>query len=240
MKSNEKTSGSQQAPEAEGPGETPSPEAATETQPEAAEQTGGAETAAPAGQAAASEGETAEAEAPPETPEEKLARELGEAKELAQGNYDKHMRLQAEFENYKKRLAKEQAETLKYTLTPLLRDLLAIQDNLERAMEHARNNPGNGVEAILSGVEMVAKQLGEVFEKYGMTRIEALGQAFDPTLHEAMGVVETLEVPENQVMEEYQAGYKLHERIVRPAMVIVSKRPQGNGESPPEQEKTQG
>ncbi len=184
-------------------------------------------------EAGATEG--AEGEAPP--PGEEA--ELEAAKQLAQENYDRFLRLQAEFENYKKRLAKEKAETLKFANTPLLQELLGIEDNLNRATEHARKNGGEGMDAILSGVEMVSKQLSDIFERYQLIRIEALGKPFDPTLHQAMGVVETDEVPENQVMEEFQAGYTLHDRVVRPAMVMVSKRGQGSAESappPPDQE----
>lgn len=154
-----------------------------------------------------------------------LTKELEQAKALAGENYDKFIRLQAETENYRKRMQKERAEENKYAELPLLRDLIGILDNLERAAEHARNNPGEGTDGILSGVEMVAKQLTETFERHGMKRIQSLGGAFDPTRHEAMGLVESDDVPEDQVVEEYQAGYFLHDRVVKPAMVTVSKKP---------------
>ena len=189
---------------------------------------------------AAAEGgadDSAENGAATEQGEEEAVDPLEAAQITAQGNYDKYLRLQAEFENYKKRLAKERAESLKFAFAPLLQDLVGIEDNLKRAVEHARKNEGDGVEAILSGVEMVSKQVAEIFDRYGMTRIEALGKTFDPNLHQAMGVVETQEVPENQVMEECQAGYTLHNRVVRPAMVIVSKRAEGGAKGPPAQKK---
>lgn len=176
-------------------------------------------------------GEKQEAGPPDEEPTEAEA-----ARKTAEETYDRFLRLQAEFENYKKRQAKERAETLKYASVPLLKDFLNIQDNLARATEHARKNGGEGMEAILSGVEMVSKQINEIFERHGLKRIEALGKPFDPTLHEAMGVVETGEAPENQVMEEFQAGYTLHDRVVRPAMVMVSKRGQADGESRPSEQ----
>lgn len=155
----------------------------------------------------------------------RLTTELEQAQALAEENYDKFVRLRAEMENYKKRMQKERAEESKYAELPLLRDLAGILDNLERAAEHARNNPVEGTDGILSGVEMVAKQLNETFERHGMKRIQSMGEAFDPTRHEAMGLVETDDVPENQVVEEYQAGYFLHDRVVKPAMVTVSKKP---------------
>ena len=138
---------------------------------------------------------------------------------------DQYLRLQAEFENFKKRMHKEQSEMLKYAQLPLLRDLTGVMDNLERAIGHAKesDNPDQG--AFVSGLEMVTKQINDIFERYGMLRIQAAGEEFDPTRHEAMNVVETDEVPDNNVLHEIQTGYSLHERIVRPAMVTVAKKP---------------
>ncbi|MCZ6533844.1 MAG: nucleotide exchange factor GrpE [SAR324 cluster bacterium] len=192
--------------------------------------------AAPAPQDApqsAAEAQTAQ-DAPPEEDEQTLlANELDEAKQLAQENYDKYLRFQAEFENYKKRTQKEHAEHSKYAQLPLLRDLIGILDNLERAVEHAKKSPEEGVDGILAGVEMVAKQINETIANHGMKRIEAVGGPFDPTRHEAMNVVETDEAPEGQVLQEFQAGYVLYERVVKPSMVTVSKPVQksGDGES---------
>lgn len=159
-------------------------------------------------------------------PEETLAE--GEAaaleqefRETVEAMQDKYLRLQAEFENYKRRIQKEHAESMKYALTPLLEDLIGIMDNLERAVEHARSEQGDS--PLLSGIEMVVKQLGAAFEKHGVTRIEAVGQPFDPNRHEAMSVVETDEVPDNYVAQEFQAGYLLNDRVVRPAMVSVAR-----------------
>jgi len=179
----------------------------------------GAATSAGAGPAA--EGPSSESEPQAATPG---TSELEEARRQAEENFDKFVRLQAEFENFKKRMQKEQSDTLKYAQLPLMRDLIVILDNLERAIDHARNGQDQDSEALLSGIELVVKQIMDTFGRFGMTRIESRGQAFDPTCHEAMGLVETNEVPENQVMEEHQAGYRLHDRIVRPAMVTVSKR----------------
>ena len=151
--------------------------------------------------------------------------ELEQAKTRAAENWDKFVRLQAEFENFKKRMHKEQSESLKYAQLPVLREVIGIMDNFERAVEHARNNPTPELEGIISGIDMVIQQMGNAFEKFGMTRIKSLGEAFDPTCHEAMSIKETDEVPENQVVEEFQPGYTLHDRVVRPAMVVVSKKP---------------
>jgi len=151
--------------------------------------------------------------------------------QLAETN-DKHLRLLAEFDNFKKRMRKEQEEQLRYALLPLAKDLLAAIDNLERAVEHARQDNGGDSESLRAGIEMVLKQIADIFERHGMSRIKAAGEAFDPTVHEAMMIVEAADVPENQCIQEFQAGYVLHGRVVRPAMVSVSKRPPqptGNG-----------
>ena len=103
-------------------------------------------------------------------------------------------------------------------------------------MEHARNNAEQEVAPLLSGIEMVAKQLGETFERHGLQRIEAKGKPFDPNMHEAMSVVETDDVPENQVMDEFQPGYALHNRVVRPAMVTVSKAKKGAAAEAPDKQ----
>ena len=162
---------------------------------------------------------------PPEAKStEEWEREVEQARAQAAENYEKFLRLHAEFENFKKRMHKDQAEAMKYAHLPLLRDLTTVMDNLERAVEHARKNSGTDLEGLVAGIELVIKQATDTFERFGMKRITAKGEAFDPTRHEAMAVVETTDAPENQVVEEVQAGYMLHDRVVRPAMVTVAKR----------------
>ena len=134
------------------------------------------------------------------------------------------LRLQAEFDNYRKRSHKEQQDVLKYAQLPLLRDLTGVMDNLERAIGHARDSQQGDVRTLAQGLDLVVKQLGDVFERFGMIRIAAKDQPFDPRKHEAMKVVETDSVPENLVLEEFQPGYALHGRVVRPAMVAVSRK----------------
>ncbi|HKI98167.1 MAG TPA: nucleotide exchange factor GrpE [bacterium] len=172
--------------------------------------------------------EQAEAKGTPEGPSE-----LELAQQEAAGNYDRFVRLQAEFENYKRRIAKEHADSLRYALTPLVTDVAHVMDDLERAMEHARKEQGDAVSALLTGIEMVLKHMYETLNRYGVTRMEAVGKPFDPERHEAINVVETNEVPENQVLEEYQAGYILHDRVIRPARVCVSKRGSDAGRQAP-------
>jgi len=195
-------------------------------EPEAGQETPGAGEPGPETQAEASAG-TQEQAAMDGSP----GGELETAKARAAENWDKYVRLQAEFENYKRRMHKEQSDSLKYAQLPVLREMVGILDNFERAVEHARANPSPELEGIVSGIDMVVQQMVSAFEKFGMTRIKALGEVFDPTLHEAMSIRETEEVPENQVVDEFQPGYVLHDRVVRPAMVVVSKKPAGAGEN---------
>ncbi|HEX7926106.1 MAG TPA: nucleotide exchange factor GrpE [bacterium] len=157
-----------------------------------------------------------------------LQADLDKARAAIAEQADKYLRLQAEFENYKKRILREQQDQLKFAQLPLLRDLTQVMDDLERALQHGR---GEKVDAagVVAGVQMVAKQMGDTFQKYGMVRVPAAKQPFDPAMHQAVGVVETNEVPENHVIEEFRPGYVLHERVVRPAMVTVSRKASGNG-----------
>lgn len=210
------------AEEAEGTQEGQRPEAAAGPAPE--DGSNGAEDAG---------AQHAESAAPAAGPSPEML--LEQARKEAAENLDKHVRLQAEFENYKRRIHKEQSEVLKYAQLPLLRDLAGVVDNLERAIAHARDGDLPDHQPFVEGLELVTKQIGDVFERYGMTRIPAKGEPFDPRKHEAMNIVETDQFPENTVIEEFRPGYALHERIVRPSMVAVSKRPQAaSGENPPD------
>ena len=140
-----------------------------------------------------------------------------------QESNDRYLRLNAEFENFKKRAAKENQDRFKYYYTDLVKELLPSIDNLERAIEHSQKENAS-VDAMLEGIQMVHKGCIEGLEKFGITQIEAENKVFDPTLHQAIGVVESEEVPENHVIDVFQKGYLLHERVIRPAMVRVSKK----------------
>jgi molecular chaperone GrpE len=159
--------------------------------------------------------------------------ELELARQEAAATYDRLLRLQAEFENTKRRVAKEHSDSLRYALTPLVTELAPIMDHLERALEHARSEPGEGVAALVAGMEMVVKQMREAFGRFGVTRIEAVGKPFDPAQHEAIAVVERVDGADNHVLEEFQAGYLLHDRVIRPARVSVSKRSGDAGQNSP-------
>jgi molecular chaperone GrpE len=154
-------------------------------------------------------------------------REQLEAKEKeAQANYDRYVRQVAELDNFKKRTVREKEETIRFANEALIRDILPIVDNLERAVAHAQGG-GNG-KPLVEGVEMVLKGLIDVLGKHGLTAISAVGQQFDPARHEAMAQVETASEAPNTVVEEHHKGYLLFDRLLRPALVSVAKAPEGN------------
>jgi molecular chaperone GrpE len=148
--------------------------------------------------------------------------------ELADAD-DKLLRLQAEFENFRKRALRERQEAAQYGSQNLFKDLVSVVDNLERAIAHARESGGGDLASFLQGVELVQRELLAVFEKNHVTEIDALGKPFDPSLHEAMAQVESGTVPPNTVIEVLEKGFQLRDRLVRPARVIVAKAPDGPG-----------
>jgi molecular chaperone GrpE len=150
-----------------------------------------------------------------------LESELAAAREEARQANDRWVRERADLENVKKRMARQQADTVRYANEGLIRDLLPVVDNLERAVEHARDG-GNGA-PLVEGVGLVLKALLDALEKHGVTRIQAKGAPFDPAHHEAMAHVESAEHAPNSVVEEFQPGYRLNERLLRPARVSVAK-----------------
>ena len=134
---------------------------------------------------------------------------------------ERFLRVNAEFENYKKRIIRENSERLKFFNLDLIKELLPSLDNLERAITHAKSE-NKDFESMIEGLEMVNKMTHEVFEKFGVSRVNTVGEVFDPNIHQAVGVVHSDSVPENHVVEECLGGYLLHDRIIRPAMVRVS------------------
>ena len=129
------------------------------------------------------------------------------------------LRTQAEFDNFRKRTRREMQQQTEMANQALVEALLPVLDNFERAI----SAPGETVEALLTGVQMVRKQLVDILEQAGLERVDALGQPFDPNLHEAVATGEAGETPDNHVMEVLQPGYLLKGRLVRPAMVRVAR-----------------
>ena len=134
---------------------------------------------------------------------------------------DRYLRLNAEFDNYKKRMIRENSDRLKYFNMELIKELLPSVDNLERAISHA-GDENSDLENMIEGLQMVYKGMQEAFGKFGVSEIESIGKEFDPNCHQAVGMIESQEVPENHVAEECLKGYYLHDRIIRPTMVRVS------------------
>lgn len=149
-----------------------------------------------------------------------LEKELRDKNELAQEYLKRLQYLQADFENYKKKVLKERDEFSKYANEKLIFKLLEVLDNLERALSSA----SGGKKPLVTGVEMILKQLQGILEWEGVTPIQALGEIFDPHKHEAVMSVTTGKYPENSVVEELQKGYSLKSKVIRPALVKVEKR----------------
>lgn len=137
---------------------------------------------------------------------------------------DRLLRTVAEFDNYRKRVSREKEDLIKFGNEKFALDLLPIMDNFERSLEQARN--AQEIEAVIEGIEMILKQFMTTLEKFHIKPFESIGEPFDPEKHEAMAQQEHDEYDENTVIEEYQKGYLLKERLLRPARVIVSKSPE--------------
>jgi len=136
---------------------------------------------------------------------------------------ERALRTQAELENYRKRTQRELADERRYAVVPLVRDLLSVVDNLERAIEAAQqSSDGSG---LLAGVKMVASQLENILKQHQCVRIETVGAAFDPNQHQAIAQEPSDQYPAGTVTRAAQAGFKLHDRVVRPAQVFVSTGP---------------
>jgi len=147
---------------------------------------------------------------------------LLEAEQKAAETHDRFLRLAAEFDNFKKRTAREIADFRKFANEALLKEMLLVVDNLERAIKSARTEEGS-IQSLLQGVEMTRNEILKVFEKFGAVPIMAMGEIFDPNFHQAVAQETSNDHPENTVVQELQKGYMLHDRLLRPSMVIVSK-----------------
>jgi len=153
-----------------------------------------------------------------------LKRKLAEKEKEANENYERLLRTAAELENLKKRVAKEREEWTKFANEDLIKAILPFIDNLERAVNHAEKVVDSGV--LIEGVRLTIQQLLQSLSKFGLSSFESVGKPFDPAFHEAMLVVESDQYEPNHVVEEFQKGYLLNDRLIRPAIVSVSKPPQ--------------
>lgn len=161
-----------------------------------------------------------------ETPLEsmKKAELLDKAHEIqktAENNYDLYMRSLAEIENLKKRFQKDKSDLIKFSNESLIKQLLTVIDNLEKAVSASEEE--NSLDAVKEGVELTLKGLMDSLEKKGLEPVEAKGKSFDPNFHEAISEQEDNAAEPGTVIQELQKGYILNKRLIRPAMVIVSK-----------------
>lgn len=143
----------------------------------------------------------------------------------ADEHWDRLLRAAADFENYKKRAARERQEAIKFANESLLARLIPALDNFDMALAAAGNTEGGTIESLKKGIEMVYTQLKAALVEAGLEEIDATGQRFDPNFHEAVSQQESADVPEGHVLQQLRKGYKLRERLIRPASVVVAKKP---------------
>lgn len=158
----------------------------------------------------------------PDDPIADLEAKLESAEKELQETHDRLLRASAEFENYKKRSARDMADFRKYANETLIKEMLPVVDNLERALDSAGQDQPES-KSVAEGVQLTLAEIHKIFEKFQVKQIESLGKTFDPGFHQAVMVEKTDKQPENTVLKELQKGYLMHDKLIRPAMVIVSK-----------------
>jgi molecular chaperone GrpE len=149
---------------------------------------------------------------------------------------NKYLRLYAEFDNYKKKVNRDKEELAKYGNESLIYELLPIIDSLELALKHATEDSRTG---IVEGVEMTLKELYRTLEKFGVSKIQAAGKPFDPSIHHAMTQVEREDMEDKMVAEELRSGYSYREKVLRPSLVSVSTKPQRKDLNSPKKKKSE-
>ena len=150
-----------------------------------------------------------------------LKEELKKIRETAEKNYDLLLRSQAEIDNIKKRNAREKEEWIKYSNETLIKEILPVMDNLEKAITHSQNKEAST--ALREGVELTLKGLKDILSKAGLEEVAAEGEPFDPNFHHAVSEMKDESRGPGTVLEELQKGYRLHQRLIRPALVVVNK-----------------
>lgn len=158
----------------------------------------------------------------PPTPEELESLRARAAK--ADEHWDRLLRMSADFENFKKRAARERDETRKSATEGVITRILGVVDNFEMAIQ-ATNQPNISVDTLKAGVTMIHNQLRSVLGEMGLEEVNAAGQQFDPAVHEAVSQQETDSVPDGQVLQQIRKGYRLRDRLLRPASVVVARKP---------------
>ena len=160
---------------------------------------------------------------PPPTPEE--LKQLREQATKAEEYYDRLQRQVAEADNLRKRLAKEKQDAIRYANESLIVELLPTIDNFEMAINAAQKSGDNSIDSLKTGIEMIYTQIKRTLEEIGVTEIDATGQTFDPSQHEAMSRIKTSKVEEGTVLEQTRKGYRLRDRLLRAASVVVAIAP---------------
>jgi len=150
-----------------------------------------------------------------------LEKDLLDAKNELTEQKDKFVRLQAETDNFRKRLSREKEEFSQYANERLFKELLPIFDNFERAL----GDPSNDIKSLKEGLEMILKQFSSFLEKERVEPIEAIGEKFDPMIHEVLTSEESSELEENTIISQFVKGYMINNRVIRPSQVVISKKP---------------
>jgi molecular chaperone GrpE len=157
------------------------------------------------------------------TPEQ--LEELQERAAKADEHWERLVRTTADFENFKKRATREKQEAIKFANEGLLQKLVTVLDNFDMALSAAQTEKSGAAHSLQTGINMIYQQLRNVLVEAGLEEINATGKAFDPNFHEAVSQQETAETPEGQVVQQLRKGYKLRDRLLRPASVVVAKPP---------------
>lgn len=140
-------------------------------------------------------------------------------------NWEKLLRTTADFDNFKKRAAREKQDAIRYANEALLEKLVPVLDNFEAALSAAQSTSSAAGQSMQAGVAMIFQQLKKLLMESGLEEVNAAGQKFDPNLHEAVSQQESADVPEGNVLQQLRKGYKLRDRLLRPATVVVAKKP---------------
>jgi molecular chaperone GrpE len=162
-------------------------------------------------------------EPPPLTPEE--IEDLKSRAAKADEHWNRLLRTAADFENFKKRAARERHDAVKFANEALIQKLLPVLDHFDMALAATKNSQANAVQSLQAGIVMVHQQLKGVLAEAGLEEVDASGRHFDPKMHEAVSQQETADVPEGQVVQQLRKGYRLRGRLLRPAAVVVAKKP---------------
>ena len=157
------------------------------------------------------------------TPEQ--LEELKERAAKADEHWDRLLRTTADLDNFKKRAAREKQDAIKFANEGLLQKLVPLLDNFEMALAATQQPQLEAAQGLRTGIQMVHQQFKNVLADSGLEEVEAVGKPFDPNLHEAVSQQETAEVPEGQVVQQLRRGYKFRDRLLRPASVVVAKKP---------------